>query len=127
MCSGAFPSCWKTSFVSLVFKSGDRNSVINYRPICIISCIPKLFESIVCKDITAMMRREIIGEQFELISESSTELNLLLYSGFLSRALEEGTQIHSLYTDFSKAFDKVNQRVLVSILEKYGISGPRLA
>ena len=32
-----------------------------------------------------------------------------------------------MYTDFSMAFDIVNQDVLVPQLEKYGISGPLLA
>ena len=73
-----------------------QDSVVNYRPICIISCIPKLFESTIREDTTAMMRRKIIKEQFGFMAKSSTKPNLLLYSGFLSWALEGGYTVCTL-------------------------------
>lgn len=43
--SSIFPKTWKASFVTLVWKSGDRSSVTNYyRPISKLNFIPKLFE-----------------------------------------------------------------------------------
>ena len=68
-----------------------------------------------------------MGNQFGLISGSSIKLNVPLYSRFFSRALEEGTQMYSVYTEISNAFNKVHQGVLVSNLKKYGISEPLLA
>ena len=51
LASGIFPSKWKSSFFP-IFKSGDKNNVENYRPICILSTIAKVFESIVIKRLT---------------------------------------------------------------------------
>lgn len=40
---GIFPAIWKKSFITPVFKSGAKSDVRNYRPICKLSCIPKLW------------------------------------------------------------------------------------
>lgn len=124
--SGCFPNYWKVSFISPIYKSGDRNDVANYRPISLISTIPKLFESIICDFLRAQLTCEIVQQQFGFMSKKSTELNLLLYSDFLASALEDGVQVHSLYTDFSKAFDRVNHRILLCKLKRMGISGALL-
>ena len=42
--SGNFPSLWKCSKVSALFKSGDRCDPNNYRPISILPTISKILE-----------------------------------------------------------------------------------
>ena len=42
--SGNFPSLWKYSKVSALFKSGDRCDPNNYRPISILPTISKILE-----------------------------------------------------------------------------------
>jgi hypothetical protein len=37
----------------------------------------------------------------------STVTNLLVYASFVHNAIEEGWQVDSVYTNFSKAFDRV--------------------
>jgi hypothetical protein len=41
----------------------------------------------------------------------STVLNLLEYSSFVLKSIEDRCQVDSIYTDFSKAFDKVRHRL----------------
>ena len=45
--TGRFPSDWKTSNITPVFKSGNKSSVANYRPISLLSLPSKLLERIV--------------------------------------------------------------------------------
>jgi hypothetical protein len=42
--SGIFYDSWKTSFITPIFKCGNRSQISNYRGIAILNCIPKLFE-----------------------------------------------------------------------------------
>ena len=56
----------------------------------------------------------------------STEINLLTYHDMLANALEGGEEVYSIYTDFSKAFDRVNHGVLIKKLEKLGVGGSLL-
>lgn len=123
---GQFPTEWKKAYVIPIFKNGDRCDVNNYRAIMNISLIPKLFESLVCKKITPLFQHIIIPEQHGFMKGRSTISNLLEYQHFLLNALESRCQIDVVYTDFSKAFDKVNHKVLIEKLGSLGIHGPLL-
>lgn len=124
--SGSFPKFWKTSFVVPIHKSGDKSNIKNYRPICIINTIPKMFENLLTKYLSSQLSPEIIGQQFGFCVGRNTELNLLTYSQFILQALESGAEVHSVYTDFSKAFDKVPHNILISKLKTLGVNGSLL-
>lgn len=122
--TGIFPDTWKLSFLTPIFKNcGDRNSVINYRPISKLSLIPKLFESIITDFLKFHFKNIITPYQHGFVENRSVLTNLLSYHGYLVEALESGCLVDSIYTDFSKAFDKVDHDLLLYKLSKYGIHG----
>jgi hypothetical protein len=51
--SGTFPSEWKISYVTPIFKTGSKNMAKNYRPICRNCTIAQLLDSIVTKQLAA--------------------------------------------------------------------------
>lgn len=61
-------------------------------------------------------------EQHGFVKRQLTVTNLVLYS-FLLGGIEGGGQVDSIYTDFSKAFDRVDHHLLVLNLERYGFHG----
>ena len=124
--TGTFPTFWKSSFIAPILKSGDRSQVSNYRPISILSCIPKVFESLVCDYLSAGLNGSFIDQQFGFLPHRSTELNLLTFTDFLLESLEEGSHVHAIYTDFTKAFDRVNHKILIKKLRDTGIWGKLL-
>lgn len=116
--SGVFPSIWKSSFIKPIFKSGRRTDIENYRGISILSAIPKLFESMVKDRIFFLIKNSISVNQHGFYPGRSTVTNLALFTNFLTLALEGGDDVEVVFSDFSKAFDKIDHVLLVKKLEQ---------
>ena len=61
-----YPEKWAESIIKPIFKSGDKNRPNNYRGISLISCVSKLFSSILVNRISAWAENNsiICEEQF---------------------------------------------------------------
>jgi hypothetical protein len=122
--SGIFYDSWKTSFMTPIFKCGNRFQISNYRGIAILNCIPKLFEKIVVKNFLEKVGHLINEHQHGFIKNKSTITNLTCYSNILRQSIVvKNGQVDSIYTDFKKAFDRVDHSLLIFKLEKMGIRG----
>lgn len=115
-----FPSSWKTSFVTPIFKSGKKDCIKNFRPITVLPALPKLFELLLISHLSWHCRNTIVDQQHGFVSGRSTATNLLLYQNDIVRAIEKGLQVDAIYTDFSKAFDRVNHSLLLAKLTAVG-------
>lgn len=123
MTDGIFPTSWKMAHITPVHKGGSKHNIDNYRPISILSTIPKVLEKLVHSHIYPILHSHIITEQHGFVRGRSTTTNLLLYSQYLFESLDSGQQIDSIYTDFKKAFDKVDHLILIRKLAFNGIKG----
>lgn len=117
-----FPSKWKISYVSPIFKSGDKEVVTNYRAVCILCAISKIFEKLLFKVIFEHVKSKIHSSQHGFFVKRSTLSNLMEYISTVSELIVNGGQIDSIYTDFSKAFDRVVHWILISKLRNFGIN-----
>uniref|UniRef100_A0A0A1X4N6 Probable RNA-directed DNA polymerase from transposon BS n=1 Tax=Zeugodacus cucurbitae TaxID=28588 RepID=A0A0A1X4N6_ZEUCU len=122
---GIFPSMWKNSFILPLHKSGVRSSVENYRGIAKMSAIPKLFEAIVTDQITFLISPLISFSQHGFCKGKSTVTNLLEFVNHVSMGFRDNKNTDVIYTDFSKAFDRVNHSILLQKLNLLGFQ-PRL-
>jgi hypothetical protein len=104
-----------------IFKSGQKSDIRNYRGIAIISCIPKLFESIVNEKLFSQIKNRITEMQHGFFKGRSTTTNLLEFIDYSLNAMDNGNHVEVLYTDFSKAFDRVDIPMLLFKLQKIGI------
>ena len=116
--NGVFPSIWKSSYIIPLHKSGPKNDEKNYRGICKLSCIPKLFESIVTDFMYNQCKTVISPIQHGFVRSTAT--NLIEISSTIVRNFGEGLQTDVIYTDFSKAFDRVHHDILLTKLEWLG-------
>ena len=117
---GIFPEFWKRSFLLPIYKSGAKSDVRNYRGIAILSCIPKLFESIVNEKLFQQVKTRITHCQHGFFKGRSTSSNLLEFVTFTLNAMNNGNHVEALYTDFSKAFDRIDIPLLIYKLDKIG-------
>lgn len=124
--TGVFPTVWKESFITPIFKSGDISDVKNYRPITKLSLFPKIFESLIVKKIHFDLQNIIIPEQHGFCPGKSVLTNLIPFTHSLSLNMDQRKQIDVIYTDFTKAFDRVNHDLLIAKLKHNGVHGSLL-
>ena len=125
---GVIPSCLKRQFITPIFKKGSRSEVGNYRPVSLTSNIIKCFERVVRAGlITHFETSGILNDsQHGFRRNRSCLTQLIEHLDRVLRAVSDGDEVDVIYLDYQKAFDKVDHRVLVSKLEKYGVSGKLL-
>lgn len=109
-----------------VFKKGSKQDVKNYRGIAALCAISKLFEVIVLDYFRHNFSHVISEYQHGFIPKRSTNTNLITYVSTIQRAINDGFQVDSIYTDLSAAFDKIDHRIAVEKLRRWGLHGPML-
>lgn len=120
--SGIFPEKWKEARIVPIYKSENRQNIVNYRPISILCTMSRVFESLVYEQSFKVLGRRINGQQHGFLSGRSTATNLFSYITELISNIDNRLQVDAIYTDFSKAFDKVNHTLLVNKLREFGLS-----
>lgn len=116
-----FLSSWKISYLTPIFKSGRRSDISNYRGIAILPTIAKLFESMVKDILYAQVKNSISEFQHGFMTGRSSATNLMILCAIIFGCFGGGDQADVIFTDFSKAFDKIDHRVLIRKLHKFGI------
>ena len=120
------PLEWKTHKISPIFKSGDKTSVSNYRPIALLCCISKVFEQIIYNCIVCHITSHISCSQFGFLKNRSTTQQLLKFLNSLINSFNNRSQTDTVYFDIRKAFDSVSHQILLSKLHQLGIAGKAL-
>ncbi|KAF0707563.1 Uncharacterized protein FWK35_00031397, partial [Aphis craccivora] len=118
--TGTFPSMFKISSFTPVYKTGDKTDVNNYRHITILNHFAKIFELLVLKSIQLSVNSILVDEQYVFRPSRSATTNLIVFHSFILEAIENRTQVDVIFTDFSKAFDRVDHKILIEVLYKVG-------
>ena len=124
LASNSIPTQWKQAFIVPIFKKGDRSKIGNYRPISLTSSFSRLFETILLdKMLLYILNNNLISEhQFGFLPNRSACSNLLTSLNSWLHSYEAFESVSVLYTDIKKAFDSVNHRILIKVLQSYGIN-----
>jgi Reverse transcriptase (RNA-dependent DNA polymerase) len=120
---GTFPTAWTSFFRVPIFKKGDRGDIKNYRGIAILSAIPKLFEKLVFNVLSPIFPSLIHNDQQSFMMGRSSSSNLVSITSLMIDSIEGENQVDVGYTDFSKAFDKVNHSLVSIKLDWKGFYG----
>lgn len=117
--TSTFPAIWKRAKVCPVLKNGDPLLIGNYRPISVLCNFAKVFEISVYSYVFPLVRNLIAPEQHGFYANRSVSTNLVCFTQYLSGVLDSRGQIDVVYTDFSKAFDKMDHEVLYMKLRSF--------
>ena len=84
--SGQYPDLWKSGIIRPLFKSGDKTSPQNYRPVCLQSAVGKVAEKVMCRQMEGYLRRRLLmsGTQHAYQRNKSTTTALLEMDSFIA-------------------------------------------
>ena len=122
--TGEVPAAWQRANVTPIFKKGNRKEPGNYRPISLKCICCKVLEKFIRQTMVNHMAENdlLTNDQHGFWSGRSCTTQLLSVIETWTDQLEKGIDIDALYFDFSKAFDTVPHRRLLSKLESYKVS-----
>lgn len=118
----SFPRIWREARVCPIFKSGDRSSIENYRGVVMLSNFSKIFETILYNRIYNSVQSRISPDQHGFMNKRSTISNMTIITQYISEILDCNGQVDVIYTDFAKAFDRVDHGILLDKLTACGFT-----
>ena len=118
-----YPCHWKTAHISPIFKKGNKEDVSNYRPVSLLHVVSKIFDKCVFMDLYEHYRSWFHNSQYGFRKQRSMTVQLLKYLDIVYQSLDENKEVTVVYTDFEKAFDRVDHGILLKKLYCTGIRG----
>ena len=121
----SFPKQWSNGIIKPIYKKGDPNEPSNYRAITLVSCLGKLYTSIVNERLKkwALQNDVITDAQFGFKADYSTIDAIFILESFISKAIREKKKMYCAFVDLKRAFDSVYRMGLWYKMINSGIDG----
>lgn len=125
---GTFPSLLKLAKVYPKYKSGPTNEPTSYRPISLTSTFSKIMERVVLARLLNHLRQHCLltPRQHGFVKDRSTTTAIAQLTETIINNMEEGNITTSIFLDFSKAFDCLDHKLIITKLRSLGVNGKEL-
>ena len=124
--SGKSISSWEVGMIVPIHKDGSKLDPSNYRGITLMSCLSKLFLSILNARliIFAVENKILRRNQLGFVEGNRTSDAHLIINHLVNKIChKKNSRIYSCFVDFKKAFDSVPRDILLKKLLNLGING----
>ena len=123
--NGKFPTEWKKANVVPAHKKGDKQNLKNYRPISLLPVAGKIFERILYNNMYEFFtENNLISPNKSGFKPGDSCINQLLsITHEIYKSFDNGLEVRGIFSDISKALDKVWHQGILHKLKQNGISG----
>lgn len=123
---GVYPAEWKRGYINPIYKGGDKYDPSNYRGITIMSCIGKLFNSVLNSRLdNYLVENSVIDKtQIGFQKKARTSDHMFVLRTLIEKYTNGSkSRLFACFVDFKKAFDSVLHQALFLKLINIGIGG----
>ena len=107
-----------------VYKKGDKQCLLNYRPVSLLPICGKIFEKLTFNEMFKFFNENnLISPKQSGFKPGDSCINQLIS---ITHEIDAGFEVRSIFLDISKAFDKVWHEGVLFKLSQNGISGSLL-
>jgi hypothetical protein len=117
---------WVTAYIVPIHKNGRKSDPSNYRGISLLSCLGKLFLSILNNRLLQFSIDHKILSESQLgfrKGNRTSDAHIIIHNLVNKYCHKNNTKLYSCFIDLSKAFDTVPRDILLKKLLSLGIKG----
>ena len=117
---------WLHSLITAIHEKGAKDNPDNYRGVSLMSCIGKLFLTIINNRLVKYSLENGLlspGQLGFVIGNRTSDPHIILHNLLRKYCHEKNLRIFACFVDFSKAFDTVPRDILLHKLREKGIDG----
>ena len=117
---------WLLSLITTIHKKGTKEDPDNYRGVSLMSCLAKLFLTIINDRLTEFVsaRNILSSGQLGFVSGNRTSDPHIILNNIVQKYChKKKKKVYGCFIDFSRAFDSVPRDILLKKLAAIGING----
>ena len=112
---------WRKIRIQVIYKKGDREDAGNYRPICSLPVLYKLFATALYARLAPSLHKIQPPDHGGFRPNHRCDDHLMVYRVLEQRCRDWGVPLYISTIDFTIAFDRIKHSALWSSLQFYGV------
>ena len=119
---------WIIARITPIYKGGDKENIVNYRPIVFLPCFSKILERIMYNRLYLYLTENnlLYNKQFGFQKEHSTDHANVYFPDQIYKMFNKNIYTLGAFIDLPKSFDTVNHKILLRKLSHHGIKNKSL-